>query len=82
MYSTVGSDILLFINTCLSTGCVLTTLKHGVVQPLIKKKKSVPLRFLQANLQIAISIQDSRESGFYSAPVFLSGKQHLREVSV
>ena len=38
----MGSDILLFINSCLSYGCVPAALKHAVKQPLIKKKNLDP----------------------------------------
>lgn len=40
VFSTVGPDVLLFINSCLRTGYVPPALKHAVVQPLLKKEKS------------------------------------------
>lgn len=42
VFSTVGSDVLLFINSCLNAGCIPPALKHAVVQPLIKKKTLDP----------------------------------------
>lgn len=43
VFDSVGSCVLQLINTSLSTGQVPGALKHAVVKPLIKKKKSRPL---------------------------------------
>lgn len=37
VFSSVGSSLLVFINTCLSSGSVPAAFKHTVVRPLLKK---------------------------------------------
>ena len=37
VFSSVGSSLLVFINTCLSSGSVPAAFKHAVVRPLLKK---------------------------------------------
>ena len=37
VFSSVGSSLLVFINTCLSSGSVPTAFEHAVVRPLLKK---------------------------------------------
>ena len=42
VFDSVGTSILLFMNTCLSSGHVPAAFKHAVVQPLLKKKNLDP----------------------------------------
>lgn len=42
VFNTVGSSILVLINTSLMSGCVPAAFIHAVVQPLIKKKNLDP----------------------------------------
>ncbi len=37
VFNSVGSSLLFFINTCLSSGSVPAAFKHAVVKPLLKK---------------------------------------------
>lgn len=43
VFCSVESFILKFINLCLSSGCVPSSFKHAIVQPLLKKKNLDPL---------------------------------------
>lgn len=40
VFNSVGSSLLIFINTCLSSGSVPAAFKHAVVRPLLKKNTS------------------------------------------
>ena len=42
VFDSVGTSILLLMNTCLSSGHVPAAFKHAVVQPLLKKKNLDP----------------------------------------